>query len=128
MSISHFATGVSTMPPTESPVDATDSATDRRTWYQRVTTVVTGIRPAAEKPTAKTAYTAYSCQRSCTCPRTASASPPSTPPSTSTTRTSRLAMMRAIHSPTIPPMTKNSVVASEIDASDHPCSLLNALR
>ena len=54
-SISHFAAGVSTMPPADSPVDATDRATDRRTWYQRVTTVVTGISPAPEKPRANTA-------------------------------------------------------------------------
>ena len=54
-SISHLATGVSRMPPADSPVDATDSATDRRTWYQRVTTVVTGTSPAPAKPRANTA-------------------------------------------------------------------------
>ena len=54
-SISHLAAGVSTMPPTDRPVEATDSLTDRRAWYQRVTTVVTGISPAPENPKAKTA-------------------------------------------------------------------------
>ena len=54
-SISHLAAGVSTMPPADSPVEATDSATDRWTWYQRVMTVVTGMRPAPEKPRANTA-------------------------------------------------------------------------
>ena len=57
-SISHFAAGVSTMPPALRPVEATERATERRTWYQRVTTVVTGIRPAPENPRANTAYTA----------------------------------------------------------------------
>ena len=56
-SISHLANGVSRMPPADSPVDATDRATDRRTWYQRVTTVVTGTSPAPAKPRANTAYT-----------------------------------------------------------------------
>ena len=42
----------------DSPVEATDRATERRTWYQRVTTVVTGISPAPANPRANTAYTA----------------------------------------------------------------------
>ena len=46
------------MPPADRPVDATDSATERRTWYHRVTTVVTGTSPAAAKPRANTEYTA----------------------------------------------------------------------
>ena len=54
-SISHLAAGVSTMPPADSPVEATERATERRTWYQRVTTVVTGISPAPENPRANTA-------------------------------------------------------------------------
>ena len=33
------------MPPADSPVDATDRATPRRWWNQRVTTVVIGTRP-----------------------------------------------------------------------------------
>ena len=54
-SISHLAAGVSRIPPAESPVEATDRATERRAWYHRVTTVVTGIRPAPENPKANTA-------------------------------------------------------------------------
>ena len=54
-SISHLAAGVSRMPPADSPVEATDSATERRAWYQRVTTVVTGISPAPANPKANTA-------------------------------------------------------------------------
>ena len=54
-SISHLAAGVSRIPPADSPVDATDRATERRAWYQRVTTVVTGIRPAPANPKANTA-------------------------------------------------------------------------
>ena len=50
-----MAIGVSTMPPTDSPVEAIDSATDRRVWNQRVTTVVTGTSPAAANPTANSA-------------------------------------------------------------------------
>ena len=34
------------MPPTDNPVDATDNATDRRSWNHRVTTVVAGTSPA----------------------------------------------------------------------------------
>ena len=36
--------------------------------------------------------------------------------------------MRATARPAKPPTTKNTVVASEIDASDQPRSLLNTLR
>ena len=57
-SINHLATGVIRMPPTDSPVEATDSATVRRTTYQRVTTVVTGTRPTPVKPKANNVYTA----------------------------------------------------------------------
>ena len=46
------------MPPTDSPVDATDNATVRRMTYHRVTTVVTGTRPTAVKPNANSVYTA----------------------------------------------------------------------
>ncbi len=53
-SSSHFAAGVSRMPPTDSPVDATDSATDRRRWNHRVMTVVVGTIPAPVHPTANT--------------------------------------------------------------------------
>ena len=50
-----LANGVITMPPTDKPVDATDSATDRLRWNHRVTTVVAGINPAADHPAANTA-------------------------------------------------------------------------
>ena len=71
-------------------------------WYQRVMIVVTGTRPAALKPAAKTAYTTYSCQRASTRPSTASAKPPTMPPATMTMRTSRRAMIRATQSPVRP--------------------------
>ena len=54
-SINHFDAGVSRIPPADNPVEATDSATERRAWYHLVITVVTGINPAPEKPSAKTA-------------------------------------------------------------------------
>ena len=127
-SISHLANGVTRMPPADSPVDAMDRATLRRMWYQRVTTVVTGIRPAPLNPKAKTAYTTYSCQRSWTWPSSASAAAPSTAPPTMTMRTSWRAINRATQSPTTPATMKKSVVASEIDASGQPRSRLNALR
>jgi hypothetical protein len=48
---------VTVSPPTDRPVDDTDSATERRTWNHRVTTVVPGTTPVAANPTAKRAYT-----------------------------------------------------------------------
>ena len=53
-SSSHLAAGVSRMPPTDSPVDATDNATDRRRWNHRVMTVVVGTIPAPDQPIANT--------------------------------------------------------------------------
>ena len=44
--MNRLANGVITMPPTDRPVDATDRATARRAWNQRVTTVVVGTSPA----------------------------------------------------------------------------------
>ncbi len=43
-------------------------------------------------------------------------------------RTSRRAIIRATSSPASPPTMKYSVVASEIDATGQPRSLLKALR
>src|SRR5262245_15082884 len=51
------ASGVNTRPPAEMPVDAIDSATDRRRWNQRVTTVVHGTRKQHVLPTASRAST-----------------------------------------------------------------------
>lgn len=45
LSMKRLAKGVMTMPPTDSPVEATESATDRLAWNQRVTTVVVGTNP-----------------------------------------------------------------------------------
>ncbi len=44
---------VSVSPPTDSPVEATDNASARRRWNQRVSTVVVGTRPPAAKPAPK---------------------------------------------------------------------------
>ena len=56
----HQATSwVNVRPPTERPVEAMASATDRTAVSnQRATTVVAGIRPAALKPTPRTTLTA----------------------------------------------------------------------
>jgi hypothetical protein len=116
------------MPPTDRPVDAIDSATERRSWNHLVTTVVAGTSPAAANATPNTPYTTNSCHCSSTCPSAASETPPITPPATITYRTSRRAITRATATPTTPPTTKNSVVASEIVLSGQPCSLLKALR
>jgi len=48
-------TGVTTMPPTESPVDAMANADARLVSNQRVTTVVIGPTPDADQPSAYTA-------------------------------------------------------------------------
>ena len=53
-SIAVFTNGVMTMPPTDRPVLATDSASDRRRWNQRVTTVVAGTMPHSAQPTPNT--------------------------------------------------------------------------
>ena len=45
-----------------------------------------------------------------------------------TKRTSWRATSRAVHNPTMPPTKKNSVVASDTDATSHPRSRLNAFR
>ena len=127
-SSSCLANGVITMPPTDSPVDATDSAIDRFAWNHLVTTVVAGTRPAAAQPAANTAYTTKSCPCCSTWPSTPRASPPTTPPPTITTRTSYRAIQRAIHTPLTPPTTKNTVVASEIVLNGQSRSLLNAFR
>lgn len=42
--------GVMTTPPADSPVEATDSATERRRVNQRATRVVPGTSEEAEKP------------------------------------------------------------------------------
>ena len=117
------------MPPADSPVDATDRATERRAWYQRVTTVVTGISPAPANPRAKTAYTSVELPALGRPGRAAaSETPPTMAPATIGMRTSRRAMRRATYSPATPPTTKYSVVASEIEATGQPCSSLNAVR
>ena len=53
-SIAVFTNGVITMPPTDSPVLATDRASERRRWNQRVTTVVAGTMPHNAHPTPNT--------------------------------------------------------------------------
>jgi hypothetical protein len=53
--ISTAMAGVSRTPPTDRPVDATDSATERRRTNQRVTRVVPGTRLDAANPAPKTA-------------------------------------------------------------------------
>ena len=50
------------------------------------------------------------------------------PPATIGMRTSRLAMTRATNRPDDAADDEVDVVASEIDATGQPCSLLNALR
>ena len=82
--MNRFANGVMTMPPTESPVDATDNATDRLAWNQRVTTVVVGTRPHRPYPTAKNAYVMYSCHCDVTWPISASDPPARTAPTAMT--------------------------------------------
>jgi hypothetical protein len=83
-SSSHLAAGVSSTPPADNPVEATDSATERRVWNQRVTTVVAGTSPVQAKLTPNATYTTYSCQRASTRPSSSSDVAPSTPPATST--------------------------------------------
>ena len=48
-----FTIGVQMIPPTDKPVDAIDSAIDRRRWNQRVTTVMEGTRPHRAQPSPK---------------------------------------------------------------------------
>ena len=57
-SISHLASGVSRMPPTDSPVDATDRATERRRVVPAGDHRGHRDSPAPANPTANTAYTA----------------------------------------------------------------------
>ena len=121
-SSSHFATGVTTMPPTDKPVLATDSATDRRAWNHRVTTVVAGTRPAKVCPIDSNTYTPYTCHTSDTCPSSNSATAPTTAPIVMTTWTSRATIRRATSSPDTPLTTKNNVTAAEIEPTLQPCS------
>ena len=76
------------MPPADSPVEATDNATDRRRTNHRATVVVAGTRPAKAKPTPKSTSAAKACQGSVAWPSRARPAAPSTTPTAMTRRTS----------------------------------------
>ena len=81
--------GSSRMPPSDSPVEAIDSATERRRWNHLVTTVVVGTRPHMPKPTPKTVITANICGPLRTCASSAMPAVLKAMPAVMTQRTSK---------------------------------------
>ena len=128
-SISRLANGVMRMPPTDSPVEATDSATDRRSWNQRVTTVVAGTSPGRRESDAEDAVDDEQLPLLVDLSEQGQRHAPDE--SACDDHVSNVVAGDqpgdAAHRPT-PPTMKKMVVANEIVFSGQPCSLLNALR
>ncbi len=97
MSISLLATGASTTPPTETPVDEMLIASARFRTNQRVMIAFTAIPLDMPNATAKTKYTTYSCHSSSTSPMKVALTPFSSVPTSMNPRGPR----RSTYGPTI---------------------------